>query len=599
MLSKSLRRSCVQKQQYRIMKEPPALIFAAACIFSCFLYEAGLWAQQAAQNSSRPSAGKSIDLSELKSKRIRFQSYKGGYASAQRKDMDRRTGQSLARQVQRKAYASHRGLSIKRVFGANDKGLGADILQINSKAQFKHINSIKRILRAYLQKLFSFSSQDAALLSSFILYYNAQNRNNIDALRSRYSSALIQALEADKLGIDIHYKNWPGQSQILIPLRKKALKQHEPDFSLEELYSGLVAPTHSLEEQKQFWDTAKRHHQKEAKELQAQASSLAEQHRALAKKRRQNAKKQKALEKLHMELQGQASTDIASMQKKQKKIAKDRQGLLEEAEEIARKQQKLKAAVAANLRAARSSQEQRQNLSLQMQNESALAFLGKPFAMQDNGQKNIGQASGLASEFLGSKLFFLRTLRKKKRGHYQNQLWYLDLAKKNTLVRGDFDQICSPHFLLIDSQGVLVSAYNVQGKKGGSFLSSGKEKNRAEHHANKHYLILLDEDNLRPIAQSKLAVYWRTPFKQKNQHIYAFVEEGKDYYLGRFSLGLALEKKSKAKINPYAEISFYKKRIYLIGKVAASRGPTSIHILREQDLSSIEKIESPRLAEYP
>ena len=101
----------------------------------------------------------------------------------------------------------------------NETGkLDADILYIGSNATVDHITNLRRIISAYLVSAYGYSEKDADTISVFITVYNAVYRGKLDTFKSKYKNVVIQNLTADNCGLSVTYKDWPGKSEIVIPL---------------------------------------------------------------------------------------------------------------------------------------------------------------------------------------------------------------------------------------------------------------------------------------------------------------------------------------------------------------------------------------------
>ncbi len=96
--------------------------------------------------------------------------------------------------------------------------LDADILYIGSEATVDHITNLRRIISAYLTSAYNYSEADADTLSVFITVYNAVYRNNLDTFKSKYKNVVIENLSEANCGLSVNYKDWPGKSEIVIPL---------------------------------------------------------------------------------------------------------------------------------------------------------------------------------------------------------------------------------------------------------------------------------------------------------------------------------------------------------------------------------------------
>lgn len=101
----------------------------------------------------------------------------------------------------------------------NETGkLDADILYIGPNATVDHITNLRRIISAYLVSAYGYSEKDADTISVFITVYNAVYRGKLDTFKSKYKNVVIQNLTSENCGLSVTYKDWPGKSEIVIPL---------------------------------------------------------------------------------------------------------------------------------------------------------------------------------------------------------------------------------------------------------------------------------------------------------------------------------------------------------------------------------------------
>lgn len=96
--------------------------------------------------------------------------------------------------------------------------LDADILILGERAIVDHIDNVRRIIAAYLESAYGYSRQDAQTLAVFVTVYNAVYRGNLDAFKQKYKTVVTNNLTADKAGLALNYAEWPGKTQIVIPL---------------------------------------------------------------------------------------------------------------------------------------------------------------------------------------------------------------------------------------------------------------------------------------------------------------------------------------------------------------------------------------------
>ncbi|MCR4954167.1 MAG: hypothetical protein K6A43_08850 [Treponema sp.] len=96
--------------------------------------------------------------------------------------------------------------------------LDADILFIGKNATVDHIKNLRRIISAYLSAAYGYSEKDADTLAVFITVYNAVYRGNLSTFEAKYKKAVTKNLSAENCGLALNYKDWPGKSEIIIPL---------------------------------------------------------------------------------------------------------------------------------------------------------------------------------------------------------------------------------------------------------------------------------------------------------------------------------------------------------------------------------------------
>ncbi|MDR2448064.1 MAG: hypothetical protein LBD58_12385, partial [Treponema sp.] len=94
----------------------------------------------------------------------------------------------------------------------------ADIFGLGPNAGVDHIRNLRLIIQGYLEAAYRYSSQDAALLAQYITIYNAVFHKNIQYFNANYNEIVTANLAEEKTGLPVHYREWPGQSLIVIPL---------------------------------------------------------------------------------------------------------------------------------------------------------------------------------------------------------------------------------------------------------------------------------------------------------------------------------------------------------------------------------------------
>lgn len=93
-----------------------------------------------------------------------------------------------------------------------------DVFKISEEALIDNIENIKLILSQYLIDSYGYSIEDSDLLAQLLVVYNAVYRGDAEHFKTFYTTEGVVTDEIRHLGIDRHYYNWPGKTNIYIPL---------------------------------------------------------------------------------------------------------------------------------------------------------------------------------------------------------------------------------------------------------------------------------------------------------------------------------------------------------------------------------------------
>jgi flagellar biosynthesis GTPase FlhF len=503
-------------------------------------------------------------------------------------------GKKLAEDVLKQKEGEEINIIAKRFFDPNQEKYGADVIILTEKTNFGHINGIQRILLGYLQTAFQYNNKQAETLAELLVYYNANLRLNPKNIEESYSKKVLDNIDIKKAGIDRVYRNWPGKTQLLIPLRKNIVRPEKTDLDRKELQEVIekdksipqekkeelkkidqelkkedtkkieqkeVELTKKEEEIKKTQEQIKQEEQKIQKELQDTNKKLEELRKDPEKNKEQIQQEEKKVEQLQ-EQKKEIEQQKQEVQQEQKKVEEAKQEIKEQKEQpqTTRKEEEKKEnqATTENQQKQPTSKVDQQLEALKKENEELKKEIEKKEQQSDN--------------VINEKIVFLKVMRYVSDGHYSNELWMVDPNKDDTLFRGPFTNICSRTFLPIENVGIVVIGYE-----------------DAAHTQTPHHLYLLDQDNLQVKAKSKEIVIFSSFLIYKDNLIYAIEELDGKYYLSRFNDKLELQDRSSSNINPHSEITFFKDKIYLTGSGTDSNIP--IQIYNRKDLKLIKVIQ--------
>ncbi len=97
-------------------------------------------------------------------------------------------------------------------------GLDADILMFGKNSLVDHIDNVRRVIAGYLVEAYDYSEADAETIAYFVTIYNAVYRGDVEYFSQNYKSVVTDNLTLSAAGLSQNYKDWAGNSQIVIPL---------------------------------------------------------------------------------------------------------------------------------------------------------------------------------------------------------------------------------------------------------------------------------------------------------------------------------------------------------------------------------------------
>lgn len=535
----------------------------------------------------------------IKGNRIQFINRTNQRATQFIIERDINTGKKLAEEVLKNNEGEENEVLAKRYFNPNIEKYGADVIILTEKTNFGHINGIERVLQGYLQFAFQYNPKQAQTLSELLVYYNANLRLNPKNIQDSYSKNVLEHIDLKKAGIDRIYRNWPGKTQLLIPLRKNVVRTEKSDLDRKEIQETIEKdkniPKEKKEELKKIdeerkkedlqkidqkekeiakkeenikksEEEVKKEEQKIQKELQDTNKKLQELKKDPEKNKEQIKEEEKKVQQLE-EQKKEIEQQKKVIEQEQKQVQQEKKELQEQKKEIQTNQPEV----------TRKEEEKKENQSqtVEQKKEPAskvdeqLETLKKE---KEELKKELEKKEQLSENVINEKIVFIKVIRYISDGHYNNELWMVDPNKDDTLFQGPFNNICSRTFLPIEKVGIVVIGYE-----------------GSSHTQTPHYLYLLDPENLQVKAKSKESIIFSSFLIYKDNLIYAIEDVNGKFYLSRFNDKLEVQDRSSNNIHPHSEITFFKDKIYLTGSGNDKNVP--IQVYNRKDLKLIKIIQ--------
>ena len=277
-----------------------------------------------------------VDENELKSvsQTIEFENYTGPHARVDTleaiKGIGAGLGKAIAPDTTKAASAGNQSKYF--VIHAIDQGakekLDADILILGANAEVDHIRNLRHIIASYLAAAYSYSEADAETIATFVTVYNAVYRKNLDAFKGKYKDVVLNNLSAEKCGLSTKWSEWPGASQIVIPVSDASGGLSAVDTSVisdkEVVNSMKEEDGKNIDDRKQMVDIKEREAEKASEKAQeSQKKATEKQKEADAQKKSAEQKKQETKQAQKKADESQKKADDAK--KKADENPKDKQ----------------------------------------------------------------------------------------------------------------------------------------------------------------------------------------------------------------------------------------------------------------------------------
>ncbi|TGL63265.1 P83/100 family protein [Leptospira sarikeiensis] len=517
--------------------------------------------------------------------KVNFVNRSAARADEETRGSNAKTGAGLSEALKKdpKSAASADGVTAVRIL-PEEKKFGADLISLGKDADYGHINSIQRILSGYVKSNFGYSDANSDTLATYILYYNAIHRKDSAYIKRKYNDEVVKTSEADKIGIGRRYSEWPGKTQIVIPIVFNILSDDGKDLDTDELEKEV---NRDLDKKKEGQEDKKKMNDLQEDKAEEEKRKLKEKQEENKRKQDEASSKERNAEKELQELNKdpvknkqkitQKTEERKQAQQEQQKAKKEEQQLKEKEKEIAKKEETRKSdskSSSSSDSKSSSSSGDSKGSEAKSDDKKSKEELKQELKETKKELETVKEEQKKKEEFdknvVGGKILFLKTLKYTSDGHYSNELHALDPTKDDTIFKGEFNKICGRTFEVVDGKALVV----------------GYESD----HSAAHKLILIDQETLKPAIWSEDSVFWRSPMIIKGDEVYAFEERNGKYFFSRYDKTLKKTAGSEEEISPNSNVTFFGEKIYVTGKEEGS-GKTEIAVFNKADLKLIKKIK--------
>ncbi len=436
--------------------------------------------------------------------------------------------------------------------------LDADILLIGPNATVDHIKNLRYIIASYLSSAYGYSEQDAETVAVFVTVYNAVYRGNTEYFAKKYKNIVNSNLTADKCGLALNYKDWPGKSQIVIPLYDVKGGLSSVDTSVisdKEVVKHMQEDDDkNVESRKQMVDIKEREAEEATEKAQeAQKKAVEEQKKLQEEKQKtQEVKKEAETAKKEAEQAKKVAEENPNDKKAQEEAAKKQ----EVAEE---KQEELKA------------QEEKQ-AEQEEKTEEAKETAAEKQAVAD---KKTNEAQEERKEIAKDQQ---EVIEKAIKDAATPAVYGMELTDEDQLL-STLIKVNSQNGQIIKTSPVTYIRNRTMFQAGENFIAiAGENKGNGAVK-----LVLLSPDTMEITAESNEIVHENSVLIQDGTDYYCVIQDGKNWVLAKYDQELTLNLKSPVPLMSSTPVSITEAGILVTG----AKG--YVKLLDKSDLTEISE----------
>lgn len=456
------------------------------------------------------------ELETVSAQTIVFENYNGPHSvintAAEISGIGSELGKEIAKNIEKE---NNTGSSLRyqiiHAVGSDEKGkYDADIFVIGSSSSIDHIKNIRRIIAAYLSQAYGYSQEDAATVATFVTVYNAVYRGNLDYFTSKYKKNVTDYLTKDKAGIALNYRDWPGKTQIVIPLADLTGGLSTVDTSVisdkkvvqsmqEDEDKGVDSRKQMVNIKEREADTAQEKANEAQKKAVEEASKLKEE-----QQKAQDAQKEAQIAQKEAEQAQKKAEENPEDPQAQKEAEEKKQEAEQKQEEAEQQEQKVQEQAERTQEAreeAAAAQSTADTKRTEAQTErTAIAQDQQTIVQEQTKNQNAPGVYGLKSV---DELGILSALVKMN-------------AETGTVIKESPVTVIRSRTVFETSAGYLAIA--------GTSIGNGAVK-----------LVILDKDNLEIIKESSETIAENSVLVSDGSSYYCIIQDGKNFITGKFN----------------------------------------------------------------
>ena len=519
------------------------------------------------------------EIDSVKNKTIEFINYTGPHDAVDSADTIRGIGSNLAGAVKAGRAGDMNRYSVIHCV------LDADIFIIGKNAGVDHINNVRLIIAGYLKAAYGYSDKDAATLAHFVTIYNAVYRKNMDFFNQKYKQVVTKNLTKEKAGLALRYDEWPGQTQIVIPLTdqkyagtissvdttsisdKKVVEKMREDKGkdLEKRKEMVDLKERESEEAAKRAEVAKKEADVKQKEADKQKKEADTKQKAAEKQKKETEQKQKEAKKAEEKAATTGKPEDKKVAEEKKKEAEKSQKETEKKTEEAKKakdaaDEKQKKADEAKKEVKEEEKMAEKKTEEAQTDRKDIASDTQKIIEEKKAEKKAEGDAAIASSIPG---YGLKVVDDSK---MLSELVLLDLKTEEELRTSGINTIRGRNLHIVGKNLMAIA-----GTKSGNAVIA---------------LVLIDAKSLEIVKQSQENIAGESVLIKNGNDYYAVIDNNGKYFIGRYNDKLELQAKSAVEVLPYTPITIGDKGLLV------QDSKNNIRLLKLTDLTNIVVTET-------
>ncbi len=435
-----------------------------------------------------------------------------------------------------------------------DEGLDADIFMVLENAQVDHIQNMRYILAGLVIAAYGYEREDALLLAEFVTIYNAVHRGKMDFLGGKYKQIVTRNLRPDAAGISTLYSDWPGMTEMVIPLTEDAANGGLGSLDTDTLTEDEVIeemrsqPDRGLESRKEITELKEREVEEEQQEIEEERQVIEEEREQIAAERERIDREREEVEEERE--QADTPTERAQADRREEELDRQEEQLEAEEAELEEQEQEL----------AEREQEQAERVD-RIQSEREEIAADERELMEEAAEEEETEIAATGARAAARVVVYLEV--RDLGGEPLGGLVHIDSAAGAITGASTLNSIRNRRFESLGPYYVVVA---------GTTAGQGAVR-----------LMTVDKDSLETVAEGDRDIYPDSALLADGASVYAITNtgagDGTTWTVAKFDNSLNLRENSQLEVYPDTALSVSESVLYVVG------ADGMIHALSTSDLS--------------